>query len=1467
MYRLSRIRLSGVGPVDARFDRPSPDAAPFEVSFLGAEGAPEDSVVWLENGGGKTVFLALLFHVLRPDKAAQIGNDEKGRRADLADFVSAKDVAHVVCEWVADDSDRRLLTGLVADRRGTNVIRTWYLLAVRESAVTIDDLVFDIDGRRVAAARYIEFLEQLAAEAGKSGRANRVVMAKTSVQRVWFETLADHDLDPALFEYQVRMNRSEGGATSLFRFSSPEKFVEFFLQLTMNPDTLAALSDELSRVADKVLSLPRKELELAHSTGAVERLLQLATAWSRFEDADIARTDAQRRAELLHDGLVAALARIDEARAVADEKVGRAEAERMAADKQRRESETRSRTVAIALAEARIAAIEAEVAKTKAVEAEATLTADAWPRVNQLQSRSATAAAIAEVRAALEAADEDAAPLRQRRDSLLRALRVVLDAQIRTAEVELVEAGEQWSTADEAERAAQGVLDEAVAAGNVLEGKISEIARRVELHYEAIRAAVGSGLLGAGVAPREAWAEAGIEVASAGAEIERLRRSRHELLGELPELRGGLTRATEDAAATDQAFRNRRDVVATALDERGALAAHPLLAALGAEGVDLELVGADIANRVAEEADRQRASAVAASAATAEDRRAVEVLEQDRLLPARAEVEALCRILVNGGVVSAVPGWRYVVDALPATAHTDTIAAHPALVDGIVVAAHDFDRAQEVLAEHEATAAVLVATGSVLTDPAPPADGWVVRPRPAMHDRSAAEAELDRRRTCIAESDTEIAAVARAERTARDLAAALGTHLDTWPPGSLPSAIAARDELKVAVDAARAALVEARDALEALEAWVEEIDAHLEQERARLRDAEHRMTRLAQLADAADATARAEAEIASLREEQATFAEKAEAESMARAAAMHNREAAQVRREIARQSLDGAGRELAGLPDVGDGLSADAADVTELRAAYETATRLVAEATTDSELSRHLERLEGERRRAEEEWAALDGGLRVRIEELASEPSAVDPVARRMASEEARRAAHDAARAHARSAGRLDVAQSERRALPPPEPTWPVEPFDIPTDLADLERFAVELDFAFAEAREQRSLATERFSAATAERDARQAEYAALAAQAAALGHAVGDREAGAAAPFEGDAAAEVAAALRGVSEANRVREQADVAWHAAASSVGRWARDARWSALTGDLARRLRDDDPEQLARQSADMLEQTRILEARLRDDIAKLDTHRQMLVTSLGDAVYEAARSLRSARKKSELPSGLGDWSHQPFLKIGCEIAEDRVELDSRLRRFTNDLLERASAGLPRDADLVCQALLACAEKAVTVDVLKPNKAQRLRYVPIADTATLSGGMRATAAIAMFCTLTKVRAANRTGRVGVGTLVLDNPLGDANATYLVALQRLVAQMNGVQLVYTTGVNDMDALRLFPVVTRLVNEAAKRSHLAYVVADEAFLKRLAPADGDDAIVTGTRLVRRRQPLLAVDLATFAGDDEDGQQ
>ncbi len=1473
MYRISRIRLAGVGPADARFDKPSPDTPPFEISCVGASGAPEDSVIWLENGGGKTVFLALLFHVLRPDKAPLIGGDEQsqrtgGRRAEISDFVLSTDVSHAVCEWVAADSDDRLITGMVAERKGSGVNRAWYLLNVREGAASLDDLVFDVDGRRVPLARYIESLEQLASRAGKAGRRNRIEMTKTSVQRQWFDVLANHDLDPALFEYQVRMNRSEGGVTSLFRFPSAERFVEFFLQLTLNPEMVTAVSDELSRVAEKVASLPRKELELAHATGAGDRLETLAGAWGQFEAADQARTGAQHDAERLHDQLTASVAHAAEATDEAAEHLEMLGEERTAIDRLRREADTRAKTVAIRLADRRVALLTDEVSSAEQEAQDRLLTVSAWPRVPDQLRRTALDSRIAEVRRAVEVAEQDAEPLRERRDALLRSLRRAIATAAAAAEADVKGAEAKIATAKGDEETHNEALRKAERRTSEIAGLLRGLDQQIERHQKALDKAIADGTLPSSVELATALDDARAELRALGDTIDRIKAERDELAATLPNLRQTARDAEAEANTAATVLQQHRERVGAATSERERLAADPLLAELGAEGSDLDLVGADLVSRLSEEASSRRADAVAAEAAAAEDQRAADSLERDHLLPARAEVDEICRLLHSADIASATPGWRYLVDAVPAASHAAAIAAHPALVDGIVVASADLDRARDPLADVAPSAAIFIASGALLTDPADEAGpGWVIPPAAALHDRGASEAELARRQERLAEASVQAAAIADAERAAGSLADAIAEHLEEWPAGTLPAAITLGDELAHRAESTRTAAGEASAAVTAAETLVAETDRTIELHRSRHTQTQLRVGRLERLdADAAD-VADAASQAAELRAEtdtlRHTIDEASEQLDLARAA----REAAEGAKATAERTLDGLRQQIAGLPDPGDGDHAGDGgnDIVSLRATYETAVGVYNGATSGSDIAHELAALEQQRQILEGEWTAQPAATRDRVEQLAATPAAASPVARTAAEKEATEAAARANDLHSDFRTKLGVAKAHRKGLPDPEPTWPVEPFDMPEDVNALEQMSAEMDSAFEAARAAAAEIRERLVVATTARDERRVAHDALNLQSTTLAHNLGDRAPQPASAYEGDAVEAVATALRRITEATRKREEADGRWRTAAHAVGVFARDDRWAGLTGELARRLRDDEPLDLARASKDLVTQTRILEQRLRDDIAHLDTHRQMLVNSLGDAVSEAARSLRSARRKSELPSGLGDWSHQPFLKIGIELAKDRAELDGRLRRFTNDLLERASTGanLPLGADLICQTTLACTDKAVTVDVLKPNKAQRLRYVPITETATLSGGMRATAAIAMFCTLAKVRAANRTGRIGVGTLVLDNPLGDANATYLVALQRLVAQMSDVQLVYTTGVNDMDALRLFPVVTRLTNEAAKRSHLAYVVADEAFLKRLAPAEGD-AIVTGTRLVRRQQPLLTVDLAAMDGDEDD---
>jgi hypothetical protein len=95
-----------------------------------------------------------------------------------------------------------------------------------------------------------------------------------------------------------------------------------------------------------------------------------------------------------------------------------------------------------------------------------------------------------------------------------------------------------------------------------------------------------------------------------------------------------------------------------------------------------------------------------------------------------------------------------------------------------------------------------------------------------------------------------------------------------------------------------------------------------------------------------------------------------------------------------------------------------------------------------------------------------------------------------------------------------------------------------------------------------------------------------------------------------------------------------------------------------------------------------------------------------------------------------------------------------------------------------------------------------------------ARFSGGEQLTGAILLYCTLARLRAHRRgLSRKQAGVLLLDNPLGRASRRRFLDMQREVARAMGVQLVYTTAINDFDALSALPNVIRLRNQRIDRN------------------------------------------------------
>jgi hypothetical protein len=156
----------------------------------------------------------------------------------------------------------------------------------------------------------------------------------------------------------------------------------------------------------------------------------------------------------------------------------------------------------------------------------------------------------------------------------------------------------------------------------------------------------------------------------------------------------------------------------------------------------------------------------------------------------------------------------------------------------------------------------------------------------------------------------------------------------------------------------------------------------------------------------------------------------------------------------------------------------------------------------------------------------------------------------------------------------------------------------------------------------------------------------------------------------------------------------------------------------------------------------------------------------------------------------------------------------------------------SGAALEGAALAQAAVRRLARPVQVRVLHPDPALERRTVSIPEMARFSGGEQLTGAILLYCTLARVRARSRgvSQRTG-GVLILDNPIGRASRVRFLELQREVARAMGVQLVYTTAVNDHEALRALPNVIRLRNERIDRNRGHRLVEPGAEVERVIEA------------------------------------
>ncbi|MFH8683852.1 hypothetical protein [Streptomyces lydicus] len=1553
MYELSRVRLYSIGPAGARYadtvldlrgvGAPVPQPAPAQADFFEDEpvGPPRRpapaGVLFLENGGGKSVLLKLIFSVMLPGHRNTLGGASSGV---LRKFLLADDCGHVALEWQHVLTGESVVVGKVSEWRGRQVsndprkfAEAWYsfrpgpgmsldALPVAEATVVRPrqeggEGSSGAQGRR----RTMKGFRDVLTEAGKNYPNLDVVWEE--VHERWNEHLGELGLDPELFRYQREMNADEGEAAGLFAVKNDSDFTDLLLRAVTDTRDTDGLADLVHGFAHKLGRRAELTAERDFTAGSLDLLSRIADAAEQRERAREVHAGAERRTRALAQRLHARgteergrTAELAEQVAAAAHRVTDAGQVRERRSLVAAELAYRHASLALAAAEKGAAAQRRELNDARTLHS-------AWQAAEIALRHRAAADRSARVAAAIREAERDAAPALAARATaaadLVRALHAAAEAGERIANEEEERSAALQEAGESAHRDATTAATHAQRARSEAEHLKQRLAEVAEETAEAVRAGwlddsapdadPARAALAASDAEKtavEAW-DAARETARQATDRAREATSRHSA-AEL-----AAARAEDAAEAAARAYEaERRAAESIGAEQRLAdLLGLPQseAKALGVPGPRTATPGTDqgaprrsatAGPLTAEELDRNADAlrelledGVSAAerqlfelrTAAADDARILGALGDGGLLPPGPDVLAAVEYLGEHGV-PALPGWRYLAQSVDPADHARVLAARPELVDGVIITDPETHaRAREVLAQAALLprSAVAVGTAAALLAPTPAPDErdsgvFLVPPNPAMHDESAADEERQALRARAIERDEEIRVLAARLAGDRALAARLGSWRAGCPAGRLAELAEAAEETRTAADEAAAELAESR----AVRAEADEVAAEATRVRDERQETAQRARRAADLLAGLAHRLRERASWQSRLRELADEAVECEAraeECVDRArAADEDRRAAQRAADDARRTaraLRAERAEIAGVPDdLGEAPDGANASLPALREAYRAASQLYEKVGVGADLRAEQARAEGDESASLAELNRLTNKVRTRAEALLESPDAADGPSRQAAAARAESLVHmleSRASAASEQLGRLR-GEAERLA-----PTDGGAHTELPEELvpADADRAKELLRTASGEL----ATATEALESARAQHEEllrahRAAEDAAggfdeTAALLRDLLRDHQDAEEGAderIEPYAGSlaearqSAAESRRSLRGCATdlstaESAVREAADV--------LVRHANSARYEQVRTPARQQIRELPAAALPDHAAKWAEAFAPRLRVLTDELAQLERNRDSIVDRLRGLVESSLTTLRSAQRLSRLPEGLGEWSGQEFLRIRFE-DPDQATLTERLGEVIDEATRaavRKNSDLRRDGmSLLLRGVSAALQpRGVAVEILKPDAVLRAERVPVGQMGDVfSGGQLLTAAIALYCTMAALRSNDR-GRDKqrhAGTLFLDNPIGRANATYLLELQRAVADALGVQLLYTTGLFDTTALAEFPLVIRLRNDADLRAGLKYISVEEHLRPGLPQQDpAGEAVhgqITATRMYRRPEEPAA---------------
>ncbi|MEV3952262.1 hypothetical protein AB0K57_32295 [Streptomyces halstedii] len=1487
MYELSRVRLKSVGPAGARFHDVLLDLSgagrtvEYQQPSLWREDEPPlrpspASLVLLENGGGKSVLLKLIFSVLLPGRRQILGTSNT---RILNNFVLAKDVSHIVLEWMDVRTGNLLLTGKVmswrnqvASASADSLVERWYCMRPGPT-LGLDTLPLAIDGQSLLLQSYKDELE----DAHAKDESLQVDFFKH--QGDWTERLQHLGIDSELFRYQRDMNVDEGEAVGALQLDSDGKFVDFLLKIVFKADDLeelaALVAAHVERLANRGMLLSERDFvdgTLARLGPVSEQARAMQTSQHRQHEAEAAyrhaATKIRARAESEHTALKeqqAAVEKSAEQARAAERAVNRLTAVEAALT-------CRLAQMTLTRATERLERRNLELAQAKAL-------VEAWTHAPTVLEYDENIARVASLRDLVEAEEEKAQPALQAHDQAARRLARALWAGADTAahnEREQRELAahctENEKQARKAASAATGKAAAARAENTRLTGLITEVHAKID-------AAVTDGLLADTHALTRTLADIRENLTTVSRRITSLEQERSTLAVQEHTENAHLSQAQEEA----DTLRQHKDEAQRDLDAATtlttAIEGEPRLTALlETQRIDLERDAGPLLARLAEalsDAHREQTDLQVDEAA---DQQARLALAAGGLLPPPPAVAEACTILKNAGI-TAFSGGRYIEGIPDPQRRHELVQRMPHLAAGILLNdPGDMEKAKPLLASlrPQPTFFVSVATTHTFNNPdARSLNSVEALPlHPALYDPHAAKSEYEQIEARHTNRTQRLQALAERIDTDSHLAHRINDWHQRFPEGSI-AALRARVQETALQHTAAAKTVDAhRTALERFPARRKEIDAEQPALHARkdiLTTHQNRLTALHEQSTAIPAwqeQADTAARQADEHQRTATTAEEL-AEQCQGQASQHQRTADDAQRTV--RTLNDERSRLPGNETVRESDPVPELSVALLRADYETARENYTRVSVGSDLLTDKRQAEEQAAKSGQRYTALANAVRTHARTLLNSAEGVDEATRAAARDRAADAQETAQRARERQAITEEMCRQElinASSLATLDTELPEEPQDIPGCLK-----------AVAEAKTQRSTAVQQHAKLSAEHEdgernlqtaRRTADEFQFIVKGMAPDTAVPAPDEPAPPAYTEDAAAArdlISHLTQTKATALEQLRQTEEALQKAVADLTTHATAPRFKDLRIPVQSHIRVSGWQTVSAQAPEWTDQLKPRLRALNEELEQTARHRDLIIENLRGHVVKAIRILRQAQQVSKLPSSLGDWADEEFIRFHFKQAEAGL-FTARL----GDVIDEAAAGrtpegrtVKRDGmSLLLSGVRAAVPRGFRVDMLKPDPVLRTERVRVGEIKDIfSGGQALTAAILLYCTMAALRANDR-GRIRdsyAGVLFLDNPIGRANADYLLDLQRQVAESLGVQLIYTTGLSDDRTLKRFPLVLRLRNDADLRTGRKYLTVAERVQRQLDALDEPDGSgrIIATRLLR--DPTHDKDAGETQGD------